>query len=203
MYNFQTFGCSNESSPNSSCHFWNHKVRVYSNFASLFSVMKNNSSFCSQHLEYFGQKELIEKIFSDFSVVGWKFTKLLMSYLKPPISSSLNFASFFSAMRDNSSVSWNFIWFGQRQPIKVQTFRFLTAHMKSYQICTLTSSFCWKYIKFYLKNYRGFMSQDTEDWCKIRRKTDLFFQNVKNLVILSTWNSQNFHFDSVSSVQSM
>ena len=25
---FQTFGCSNESSPNSSCHFWNHKVRV-------------------------------------------------------------------------------------------------------------------------------------------------------------------------------
>ena len=42
---FQTFGCSNESSPNSSCHFWNHKVRVYSNFASLFSVMKDNSSF--------------------------------------------------------------------------------------------------------------------------------------------------------------
>ena len=29
MYNFQTFGCSNdESSPNSSCHFWNHNVRV-------------------------------------------------------------------------------------------------------------------------------------------------------------------------------
>ena len=27
MYNFQTFGCSNESSPNSSCYFWNHKVR--------------------------------------------------------------------------------------------------------------------------------------------------------------------------------
>ena len=30
MYNFQTFGYSNnESSPNSSCHFWNHKVRVF------------------------------------------------------------------------------------------------------------------------------------------------------------------------------
>ena len=41
---FQTFGCSNESSPNSSCHFWNRKVRVYSNFASQFSVMKDNSS---------------------------------------------------------------------------------------------------------------------------------------------------------------
>ena len=44
MYNFQTFGCFNESSPNSSCHFWNHKARVYSNFRSLFSVMKDNSS---------------------------------------------------------------------------------------------------------------------------------------------------------------
>ena len=34
---FQTFKCSNESSPNSWCHFWNHKFRVHSNFASLFS----------------------------------------------------------------------------------------------------------------------------------------------------------------------
>ena len=32
------------SLPKSSCHFWNYKVRVYSNFALLFSVMKNNSS---------------------------------------------------------------------------------------------------------------------------------------------------------------
>ena len=40
--NFQTFECSNESSPNSSCHFGNHKVSVYSNFASVFSVMKDN-----------------------------------------------------------------------------------------------------------------------------------------------------------------
>ena len=39
--NCQTFRCSNESSPNSSCHFWNHKVRLCSNFASLFSVMKD------------------------------------------------------------------------------------------------------------------------------------------------------------------
>ena len=41
---FQTFECSNESSPNFSCHFWNHKVRIHSNFALLLSVMKNNSS---------------------------------------------------------------------------------------------------------------------------------------------------------------
>ena len=41
---FQIFKCSNESSPNSSCHFWNRKVRVYSNFTSLFNVMKDNPS---------------------------------------------------------------------------------------------------------------------------------------------------------------
>ena len=37
MYNFQTFGCSNKSSPNSLCHFGNHKVRVYSSLLYFFS----------------------------------------------------------------------------------------------------------------------------------------------------------------------
>ena len=42
--NFQIFECFNESSLNSSCHFWNHKVKVYSNLASLFTIMRDNSS---------------------------------------------------------------------------------------------------------------------------------------------------------------
>ena len=41
---FFQLGCSNETSPNSSCHYSNHKVRVYSNFTSLFSAMKYNST---------------------------------------------------------------------------------------------------------------------------------------------------------------
>ena len=60
--------------------------------------------FWSPNLVYFGQKEPIEKKFPDFWVVGWKFTKFLMSHLKPQVSFSLNFASIFSVMRDNSSV---------------------------------------------------------------------------------------------------
>ena len=60
--------------------------------------------FCSSNFAYFGQKEDIEKKLSDFSVVGWKFTEFLMSYLKPQVSFSLNFVSFFSFMRDNYSV---------------------------------------------------------------------------------------------------
>ena len=68
--------------------------------------------------------------------------------------------------------SWNFILFWRREPSECQIsdFRF-------HQICTLIGSFCWKYIKFQLKKYRGVVSHDTEDWCKIWRKTDLLFQN--------------------------
>ena len=34
----------------------------------------------------------------------------------------------------------------------------------------------WNYIKFKLRKYRGVMSHDTRDWCRIFRKTDLLFQ---------------------------
>ena len=68
---FQTFECSNESSPNSSCHFWNHKVRIYSNFAPLFSVMKDNSSaFFSSNLTYFRQKSPLKCNFGTFECLG-------------------------------------------------------------------------------------------------------------------------------------
>ena len=103
--NFQIFECFNEGSPNSSCQFWNHMVKVYSNFASLTIVIKDNSSvFFYLEPLCFGQKQPVEVKFSDFWVVGWKFTKFLMSCLKLQVSFSLNFASLFSVMRDNSSV---------------------------------------------------------------------------------------------------
>ena len=60
--------------------------------------------FYSSNLAYFEQRDLIEKTFSDFWMVGWKFTKFLASYLKPQVSFSLNFALLFSVMRFNSSI---------------------------------------------------------------------------------------------------
>ena len=69
--------------------------------------------------------------------------------------------------------SWNFKWFGQKESIKELNFRFLTAHVKLHQICTLMCSFCWKYIKFQLKMYRGVLPHGTEEWCKIWKETDL------------------------------
>ena len=71
---------------------------------------------------------------------------------------------------------WNFIWFGQKELMKMQHFRLLTVHVKFHQICTLLGFFCWKYIKFQPKKYRGFISCDTEEWCEIWRKTDLWFR---------------------------
>ena len=93
--------------------------------------------------------------------------------------------------------SWNVIWFGLKEPIKVQNFRLLTAHMTFHQICTFIGPFYWKCIKFQLKKYRGVMSHDTEDWYKIEGKLIFCVKNDKNLVNydLSTGDSRNFCFD--------
>ena len=72
--------------------------------------------------------------------------------------------------------SWNFIWFLQKESIKKQNVRLSTAQVSFYQIYALIGSFCWKYIKFQLKKYRGVMSHETEEWCTIWGKTDLLFQ---------------------------
>ena len=133
---------------------------------------------CTSDLVCFGQKEPIEKKLSDFWVFGWKFTKFLKSYLKPKVSFSLNFLSLVSVMLDTLLYffRWNFIWFRQKELIKVQNFRLSTAHVKFHQICTLIGSFCWKYIKCQLKTYRQVTSYENEEWFKIWRKTDLLFQ---------------------------
>ena len=42
-----------------------------------------------------------------------------------------------------------------------------------------------KYILFELKKYRGVMFYDTEEWCKIWRKTDLWFGKWQEFGIFS------------------
>ena len=49
-----------------------------------------------------------------------------------------------------------------------------------------------------MKKYRRVTSHDTEEWCKVWRKTDPWFQNdMRNLVNfnVSSGNSGNLHFD--------
>ena len=52
---------------------------------------------------------------------------------------------------------------------------FLPKHSQVSKICIFISSYCAKYLKFDLKKYRGVISHDTEEWCKIWRKTDMLF----------------------------
>ena len=177
---FQTFECSNESLPNSSCHFWNYKVKVYSNFASLFSVMKDNSSvfFLAQTSYTLDKNSPSKWNFQTFEWLGenspnslcnvWNYKSgFLQTLHQSSVSWEITLLYFFS---------WNCIWIGQKEPIKVQNFRHLTAHVKFHQIFTLIGSFCWNYIKFQLKKYKRVISHDTEEWWKIWRKTDLLFQ---------------------------
>ena len=51
----------------------------------------------------------------------------------------------------------------------------LTRVLEVSKICTFIGSYCAKYLMFDLKKYRGVIFHDTEEWCKIWRKTDLWF----------------------------
>ena len=123
------------------------KVRLYWNFAPLFSVMEDTSSvfFFSSNLIYLGQKYPIEVKFLDFLVVGWTFTQFLMSCLKRQVSCSLNFALLSSVRRNNSSVHFYLylyiIW--QKEHITVQISRLSAAHTKNGKIsCVIFQTTC-------------------------------------------------------------
>ena len=53
--------------------------------------------------------------------------------------------------------------------------KFWLEHLKMSKIYTLTGCFWSKYVIFQLKKYRGVIFHDTREWCKIWRKTDLWF----------------------------
>ena len=105
--------------------------------------------FCSSNQVYFGRKEPIKNKFLEFWVLGGKLFKLFMSYLKPQVCFSSNFASLFSVTRCNSSVLFYLklymIW--TNEPKKVQNFSLLIAQVKFHQTYTLIGIFCWKYTK--------------------------------------------------------
>ena len=56
-----------------------------------------------------------------------------------------------------------------------RTLWILTWVLKVSKICTFIGSCCAKYLMLDLKKYRAFIFHDTEEWCKIWRKTDLWF----------------------------
>ena len=73
---------------------------------SLYHFSRYNSSVfsLSQTLHNFYKSSPARCKFSDFLLLGLKFTKFLMSFFKQKVSFSSKVGSFFSVMRDNSSV---------------------------------------------------------------------------------------------------
>ena len=153
--------------------------------------------------------------FEIFQVLWWKCAILFMSFSKPQVSLSSNFASLFSVMKDDSNqgtsqsgnlenfecsdqnspnschfwnnksaflqilhhssvswdttplyfFSWNFIYFQWKEPIKVQIWWNSTWAVGSLKFCTLTGSFCPDHIVSAKKVQKSY--HDTEDWCKV------------------------------------
>ena len=123
---FSYFECCNESLPNFPCHFWNHKARFCSNFASLVSFMKDNSSVffllkphilwikIAQRSKIFGLLSAWVKI----HIPDFKFEATCQFFFKLCITlqcHEITLLHFFS---------WDFILFWANQSAKFQTFHF-------------------------------------------------------------------------------
>ena len=82
-------------SPNSMCHFWNHKSFLATQLLCIFII---------QTLHTFYKSSPSASKFSDFLLFELKSTKFLMPFFKQNISFSSKFGSLFSFMRTHSSV---------------------------------------------------------------------------------------------------
>ena len=148
--NFDISKCSGENCAKFFMSFPKPLVSVSSTYTRHFSVMKDNScTLFRSNVRYFAQKRPVKvKIFETW-VFESKFTKFL-SFLKQQISFFSNFASLFSVMRQTPLYffSWNFIYFQQKGPLKVQIWWNFTWAGESLKFCTLMDSFCPNHIKF-------------------------------------------------------
>ena len=96
----------------------------------------------------------------------------------------------YSGVTFHENEEWYKIWRGSDlsfQNCHEDFDKYWPKHSKVSEICTLMGSFRTKYIMFGLKNYRRVMFDDTEDWCKIWRKTNLCFPKWHEKFGKFTW----------------
>ena len=169
--NFNTFKCSDENLPNSSCHFPNHK--------SVFLQILHDSSVSWNitHL-YFFRWNFVYCIlcikrtnqsanFLDFLVLGSKFTKFLSFLKQKNCFQILHHSSVLWDITPLYFFGWNCTYFQQKEPIKVQIWWNFAWAVKSLKFCTLMGTHYKYHIDFLLKKYRRLISHDTEEWCKV------------------------------------
>ena len=138
----------------------------FSNFAWLFSVTKNNSSSLRSNVIYFARKGPIKvQIFQTFECLDQNSPNSCHFWNKKSVF--LQILHHASVSRDKTPLfSWNFIYFQQKEPIKVKTWWNFTWAVESLKFCSLMGSFCQNHIKSELKKYRRVICHDTEEWCK-------------------------------------
>ena len=126
---------------------------------------------------YFAQKEPIKVEISRVSSVRSKFTEFL-SILKELISFSSNFASIFSVMRHKSSILFWLKFYVLSTKGAYQSINLVKFHVSSRKSATLHfDGFLWsKSFKVYAKEVQKSYPHDTEEWCKVQIKTNLWFQ---------------------------
>ena len=120
-----------------------------------------------------------------------------MSYLKPQLTCSLNFASLFNVMSDKSSVIFwlKLYMILQKEPTKVLNFRLSKTQWNFTKFVLWYGSFSWRYIKLQLKRYRWVVSHDTEEWCKIWRFFVSKMTRIWWILIRALKSLKKLHFD--------
>ena len=137
-------------------------VSFSSNITSFFSVMKDTP------LSFLRSNTIKVQIFETFRCSGqnssnschlWNNKSVLLQILHHSLVSW--------DITPLDVFSWNFIYFQQKVPIKVQIWWNFTWAIKSLKFCTLMGSFCPNHVQDQLKNYRRDISHDTEKLCKV------------------------------------
>ena len=116
------------------------QVNFSSNFTLFFIIMTHNSyvNFMVIPFLLWTKKRIPSKSqFWYFQVLWWKFSKFFMSFFKPQVSFSSNFAPLFSFMKNNSSalfLAQTLYTFVTKRLLKHNFFRLLIAWVKILQI---------------------------------------------------------------------
>ena len=135
----------------------------------------NHLHFFSWNFTYFQQKEPTKvQIWWNFTwaVKTLKFCTFIGSFCQNHIKFHLKkYRRVIQSLNKNwlvallSNLTWEIWWI------------FITT-LKSLENCTLMGSFCPKDIMFQVENFRGIMCHDTQEWYKIWRKTELWFEKL-------------------------
>ena len=152
--NFDTSKCSGEILSYSSCHFPNHKSIFLQILHDSSVSWKITTLYISKlNVLYFAWKGLIEVQIFEILSARIKIHQILVIFERTNWF-FFKFCITLSVLWDITPLyffSWIFIYFQQKEPIKVQIWWNFTWAVESLKFCTLMGSFCPNHIKFQLK----------------------------------------------------